>query len=92
MALGWRVLIPVSLVWILLVAGLRLASAELGTTQLIVVVSGIAIGVLLLSLMPWGRRGSPQDEEAAGEPADREPVAPGYPVPPLPGAEEDQRA
>ena len=28
----------------------------------------------------------------AGEPADREPVAPGYPVPPLPGAEEDQRA
>ena len=46
MALGWRVLIPVSLVWILVVAGLRLASAELGTTQLIVVVSGIAIKIL----------------------------------------------
>ena len=88
MALGWRVLIPVSLVWILVVAGLRLASAELGTTQLIVVVSGIAIGVVLLSFVPWGRRGSP----AVQEPTDREPVAPGYPVPPLPGAEEDQRA
>ncbi len=92
MALGWRVLIPVSLVWILLVAGLRLASAELGTTQLIVVVSGVAIGVLLLSFLPWGRRGSPQVDEAVAEPVDRAPVAPGYPVPPLPGAEEDQRA
>jgi NADH-quinone oxidoreductase subunit H len=92
MALGWRVLIPVSLVWILLVAGLRLASAELGTTQLIVVVSGVAIGVLLLSFLPWGRRSSPQVDEAVGEPVDRAPVAPGYPVPPLPGAEEDQRA
>jgi len=92
MALGWRVLIPVSLVWILLVAGLRLASAELGTTQLIVVVSGVAIGVLLLSFLPWGRRGSPPGEQTTGEPVDREPVAPGYPVPPLPGAEEDQRA
>lgn len=92
MALGWRVLIPVSLVWILLVAGLRLASAELGTTQLIVVVSGVAIGVLLLSFLPWGRRGSPAVDETVGVPVDREPVAPGYPVPPLPGAEEDQRA
>lgn len=92
MALGWRVLIPVSLVWILLVAGLRLASAELGTTQLIVVVSGVAIGVLLLSFLPWGRRSSPQLDAAVGEPVDRTPVAPGYPVPPLPGAEEDQRA
>ncbi len=88
MALGWRVLIPVSLVWILMVAGLRLASAELDTTQLVVVVAGIAIGLVLLTFIPWRRTAPP----VADEPTDREPVAPGYPVPPLPGAEEDQRA
>jgi len=88
MALGWKVLIPVSLVWILAVAGLRLASAELGQTQLIVVVSGVALGLVLLSFLPWSRRGGP----ATDQPEDRVPVAPGYPVPPIPGAEEDERA
>jgi NADH-quinone oxidoreductase subunit H len=88
MALGWRVLIPVSLVWILLVAGLRLASAELDTTQLVVAVAGVAIGLVLLTFIPWRRTTPP----VVDEPTDRQPVAPGYPVPPLPGAEEDQRA
>jgi NADH-quinone oxidoreductase subunit H len=93
MALGWRVLIPVSLVWILAVAGLRLAGSELGQSQLIAVVVGIAVAMVVLSLLPWGRRTRaaappPQD----GEPEDRAPVAPGYPVPPLPGAQEDAHA
>jgi NADH-quinone oxidoreductase subunit H len=88
MALGWRVLIPVSLVWILAVAGLRLASAELGQTELVVVVAGVAVALVLLSFLPWSRRGGPATEQ----PDDTVSVAPGYPVPPLPGAEEDQRA
>ncbi len=87
MALGWKVLIPVSLVWILVVAGLRLASAELGQTQLIVVVAGVAAGLVIVSFLPWGRRSGSANEQ----PDDRVPVAPGYPVPPIPGAEEDQR-
>jgi NADH-quinone oxidoreductase subunit H len=83
MALGWKVLIPVSLVWILAVAGLRLASSEVGQTQLIVVVAGVAVGLVLLSFLPLGRRGGP----ATTVPDDKVPVAPGYPVPPMPGAE-----
>jgi len=83
MALGWKVLIPVSLVWILAVAGLRLASSEVGQTELIVVVAGVAVGLVLLSFLPLGRRGGP----ATTAPDDRVPVAPGYPVPPMPGAE-----
>ena len=83
MALGWKVLIPVSLVWILAVAGLRLASEELGQTQLIAVVAGAALGLVLLSFIPWRRRGGP----ASVEPEAGVPVAPGYPVPPMPGAE-----
>jgi NADH-quinone oxidoreductase subunit H len=88
MALGWRVLIPISLVWILAVAGLRLAGTELGQTQLITVVAVIAAVLLVLALLPWGRRGA----EPEVEPQAREPVVPGYPVPPLPGAEEDAHA
>jgi NADH-quinone oxidoreductase subunit H len=85
MALGWRVLIPVSLVWILVVAGLRLASTELGRTELIVIVAGIAAGIVLLSLLPFRR------EQRQPEPETVAPTAPGYPVPPLPGVEEDHR-
>ncbi len=86
MALGWKVLIPVSLVWIVLVAGLRLASAELPRTQLIIAFAGVAVGMLILSLLPWSRRGrSPEGEHPTEQAA-------GYPVPPLPGVEEDQRA
>jgi NADH-quinone oxidoreductase subunit H len=86
MALGWKVLIPVSLVWILVVAGLRLASAELGQTQLIVVMVGVAGGLVILSLLPWGRRAP--EPESRPEP---EQVG-GYPVPPMPAVEEEQRA
>jgi len=86
MALGWKVLIPVSLVWIVLVAGLRLASAELPRTQLIIAFAGVAVGMLILSLLPWSRRGRSLEVEHPTE------QAAGYPVPPLPGVEEDQRA
>jgi NADH-quinone oxidoreductase subunit H len=86
MALGWKVLIPVSLVWIVLVAGLRLASAELPRTQLIVAFAGVAVGMVILSLLPWSRQGRvPQAQQRPEQVA-------GYPVPPLPGVEEDQRA
>jgi NADH-quinone oxidoreductase subunit H len=89
MALGWKVLIPVSLVWILVVAGMRLASAELGQTQLVVVVAAIAGGLVILSLLPWGRRAEPAEVE--GEVEGGAPVPAGYPVPPMPGVREDQR-
>ncbi len=86
MALGWKVLIPVALVWIVVVAGMRLATTELGQQNLLIAVGVVAAVLIVLTLIPWRRR-----TPAPSEPADREPVAAGYPVPPLPRPEEDQQ-
>ena len=88
MAIGWKVLIPVSLVWIVAVAGIRLARTELTTSQLVIAAAGVAGVLAVIALLPWGRSRSTVREDAV-------PVAagpPGYPVPPLPGVEEDERA
>jgi NADH-quinone oxidoreductase subunit H len=77
MALGWKVLVPGSLVWIVLVTGVRtLRNAEVTRMQ-ILVVGGIVLGaVVLLSYLLPSRR-----------PPETEPEVPiagsGYPVPPL---------
>jgi NADH-quinone oxidoreductase subunit H len=85
MHLGWKVLIPASLCWILLVAGVRAVNNE-GVRQqtLFLWIGAIAVVALLLSLLP-GRRREEEPEEA--EPAAEGPgTAPApYPVPPLPG-------
>jgi NADH-quinone oxidoreductase subunit H len=86
MALGWKVLIPVALVWIVVVAGMRLATTELGQQRLLILVGVVAAVLVVVTLIPWRRR-----TPAAEQPADREPVAAGYPVPPLPRPEEDQQ-
>ncbi|KEF18627.1 NADH-quinone oxidoreductase subunit H [Streptomyces rimosus] len=84
MKLGWKVLIPVSLVWLMLVATVRALRNEGYDFQRIVMyVAGAAIAVLLISLVAdFFRRG--EKEEAAEEPA-FDPMAGGFPVPPLPG-------
>jgi NADH-quinone oxidoreductase subunit H len=99
MAIGWKILIPVALVWIVVVAGMRLARTELTTSQLVIGAAVVAGVLAVLALLPWGRskkRDVPaSDEPAPDGPAQAVPVgaAPaGYPVPPLPGVEEDQRA
>jgi NADH-quinone oxidoreductase subunit H len=94
MALGWKVLIPVALVWIVVVAGMRLATTELGQSRLLVVVGVLAAVVVLVALVPWRRpttttAAEPGPSERA---VDREPTVAGYPVPPLPRVEEDQHA
>jgi NADH-quinone oxidoreductase subunit H len=86
MALGWKVLIPVALVWIVVVAGMRLATTELGQQRLLIAVGVLAAVLLVVTVIPWRRR-----EPAPVEPVDREPVVAGYPVPPLPRPEEDQQ-
>jgi NADH-quinone oxidoreductase subunit H len=99
MAIGWKILIPVALVWIVVVAGMRLARTELTTSQLVIGAAVVAGVLAVLALLPWGRSrkkdGPAQDGPAQDGPAQAVPVgaAPaGYPVPPLPGVEEDQRA
>jgi NADH-quinone oxidoreductase subunit H len=85
MRFGWKVLIPISIVWILLVSAWRGIRNEYGTdlrTTLIwlgVILFAIAAVSFLLDL----RR---KPEEEAVEPT-FDPYAGGYPVPPLPGQE-----
>ncbi len=92
MALGWKVLIPVSLAWILMIATIRVWRQHGGSTP-VYIVGGAILAVLLL--LAWAgdvaverRRtaASGQEEEAAAEggggPGPSAEGA-GFPVPPL---------
>ncbi len=89
MAFGWKVLIPISLVWIMLVATLRVARNE-GTFDslegpVVPVLAGVVI-VACLALMLWPSR-TPAPTAGAPEPAARPAVRPGaFPTPDLPQA------
>ncbi|MFI1304501.1 NADH-quinone oxidoreductase subunit NuoH [Streptomyces sioyaensis] len=85
MKLGWKVLIPVSLVWLMLVATVRALKNEgYNFSQIVLYVAGGAVLLLLISLLvDFFRRGEPA-EETDGDGA-FDPMAGGFPVPPLPG-------
>jgi NADH-quinone oxidoreductase subunit H len=76
MNLGWKVLIPVNLVWILLVAFVHTARNE-GTDlrQLLIWIGIPAAGILLVASF-WPQRASEPDPEDVDEP-------PAYPIPPM---------
>ncbi|MDD7931406.1 NADH-quinone oxidoreductase subunit NuoH [Actinomycetospora straminea] len=75
MRLGWKLLIPVSLLWLMLVATLRVLRAELTTGQ-ILIVGGVAL-VLLVGAALLIPDQAPPDEDP--EPT----IVTDYPVPPL---------
>ena len=89
MKFGWRVLIPVSIVWILLVAAWRGVRNEYGAdlrTTLIwlgLVLFVIAVFAFVLDV----RRGPEEADDAGAEPEPFDAFAGGHPVPPLPGQE-----
>ncbi|MDH2391722.1 NADH-quinone oxidoreductase subunit NuoH [Streptomyces sp. HNM0663] len=90
MKLGWKVLIPVSVVWLMLVATVRaLRNENYDFQQIVLYVGGAVLAVLLLSFVADLFRGRQEkaEEEAAvkREPAEFDPMAGGFPVPPLPG-------
>ncbi|MEU3187176.1 NADH-quinone oxidoreductase subunit NuoH [Streptomyces sp. NPDC006923] len=88
MKLGWKVLIPVSVVWLMLVATVRALRNENYAFQSIVLyVGGAVVAVLLLSLVVDVFRDRKERAEAAKEPEPPafDPMAGGFPVPPLPG-------
>ena len=75
MRLGWKLLIPVSLLWVVLVATLRVLRAELTTGQ-ILIVGGVALVLLVGAALLLPDQAPPEDDP---EP----PVVADYPVPPL---------
>jgi NADH-quinone oxidoreductase subunit H len=88
MAFGWKVLIPVSLAWILMIATIRVWRQHGGSTP-VYIVGGCILAVLLL--LGWSadvaaerRRSAAAGQDAgqaAAEPAGER--APAFPVPPL---------
>ncbi|MEY2965884.1 MAG: hypothetical protein RLZZ228_1697 [Actinomycetota bacterium] len=91
MRFGWKVLIPASLVWIVIVAAARVVRNEFSvTTQELLLLGAGALIVIVLGSWILQIRTARQEkrelEEAAAQ-ADKpfDPYAGGYPVPPLPG-------
>ena len=85
MKLGWKVLIPVSLVWLVLVATVRtLRNRGTHYTDLVLVSVGAILAVVLLSIVWDTLRNRRAPEETAPEP-EFDAMAGGFPVPPLPG-------
>jgi NADH-quinone oxidoreductase subunit H len=91
MKLGWKVLIPVSVVWLMLVATVRaLRNEAYDFSEIVLYVGGGVVAVLLLSFVADAfrdKRDRTAAEDAvraaAAEPFD--PMAGGFPVPPKPG-------
>jgi len=89
MHLGWKVLIPVNLVWIMVVAFARVGSTQgwFSSSVLLVAAAIVVVALLVLVFLPT------KQEEVRSE-VSRMPVTPpgvfdafaeGYPVPPMPG-------
>lgn len=88
MRLGWKVLIPISLLWIGVVATVRVLANEVKfDRQQILIWGGVAVALLFGLSLLWdllaARRGG-RDSAPLGE-TDFDPFAGGHPVPPLPG-------
>ncbi|MDT9681644.1 NADH-quinone oxidoreductase subunit NuoH [Streptomyces sp. TRM76323] len=90
MKLGWKVLIPVSVVWLMLVATVRaLRNENVAFQSIVLYVAAAVLAVLLLSFVADMFRdrkakaaGGPEETAQTGE---FDPMAGGFPVPPLPG-------
>ena len=92
MDLGWKVLIPISIAWIVLVSFVRVAQSQNWFSQGAVLVAVGAVILLLIAYLVWDwRRGDDGEElsETSRTPAyetgEFDPYAGGYPVPPMPG-------
>jgi NADH-quinone oxidoreductase subunit H len=84
MQFGWKVLIPASVGWILLVATIQGVRNEGYDVRNVVLVAAGAIVVVLVATWIWElSRRQPVEAEATEQPFD--PFAGGFPVPPLPG-------
>jgi NADH-quinone oxidoreductase subunit H len=77
MRFGWKVLLPLNLVWILALAGIKtMQSSSVSGRQRLFIIGGAAV-VALLVLMLWPGR------KAAPKPGEQPPQEGGFPVPPM---------
>ncbi len=89
MRLGWKVLIPAGLAWVLLVATIQTLREEDLTVEPrdVLLIGGIVIGAIVVLTYIADLVGVVRERRKAAEPkaAEFDPFAGGYPVPPLPG-------
>jgi NADH-quinone oxidoreductase subunit H len=83
MKFGWKVLVPVSLVWILLVAAIRTATLEVSNrTTLILVI--LAVFLVVLAIFYFLPQPEPGEQTGEGSGLDLVPAEQGgFPTPPL---------
>ena len=92
MRFGWKVLIPISLAWIIVVSVARYTIGPDGS-QLLAVLVAVGFAVLLLIIASYSaqvrrdRRAEAQEAAEASFIKPIDPFAGGHPVPPMPGQE-----
>ncbi|MFD8886001.1 NADH-quinone oxidoreductase subunit NuoH [Streptomyces erythrochromogenes] len=89
MKLGWKVLIPVSVVWLMMVATVRaLRNEAYEIADIALYVGGAVVAILLLSFVAdvfRDKREKASAADAGKDTAPFDPLAGGFPVPPKPG-------
>jgi NADH-quinone oxidoreductase subunit H len=83
MALGWKILIPVSLAWTVLVATLRTVNLQGGVDRQYLLIGAGVMAALFVLLMFFGE-GDDEDGADEDDATTRDAFAGGYPVPPMP--------
>jgi NADH-quinone oxidoreductase subunit H len=83
MKLGWKVLIPVSLLWILLVASIRTLTNEVSSTRDRLTYIGFAMAAFFIVFYLWPQKKSRTAEELAAENAPIPVEDGGFPLPPM---------
>ncbi|GAA1832318.1 hypothetical protein GCM10009682_58490 [Luedemannella flava] len=83
MRFGWKVLLPINLVWIMLVASIRTLNEQDWTQQQKFLVAGVPVAVLLLVFLLWPAKPAAGPPDLGGPPEGRVGGAEGYPIPPL---------
>ena len=86
MAFGWKVLIPISIVWIIAVAAIRVIDLRGDFDPRILVGAAVVLGLVAVVSLFIPEKQAPE-ESAEAEPFDA--FAGGYPVPPMPVAVPD---
>ncbi len=89
MKLGWKVLIPVSLLWIVAVGTVRAVSLEGGVDRSTLLIGFGVLAAILVVFFFVGGDDSADEEDQEQEPVPFDAFAGGYPVPPMPGQTHD---
>ncbi len=83
MKLGWKILIPVSLVWILLVAAIRTLTTQVASTRDRITYIGIGMAVFFALFYAWPQKKPKSAEDVEAETALVPVERGGFPLPPL---------